>query len=152
MVKIDIICRLLLLSDVINNATNFGISPSGKFIIIDFRPPIMLLGYVSTSANTYQISQIYQNWLSGNSEYNYSDTTVKNIFKEPNTKLKKERALLALDDLSDFGQCVYDSYDKIMNTIQDLKFEEKDLIDLENYRNGIIFNYNTLKQGINSME
>ena len=35
-IKADIVSRLLLMSDVINNSANTGLSPNGQFKIIDF--------------------------------------------------------------------------------------------------------------------
>ncbi|MHA1558441.1 MAG: hypothetical protein ACTSXG_01345, partial [Alphaproteobacteria bacterium] len=86
-IKADFISRILLLSDVLNNGGNTGLSSNNQFKIIDFNPPV---------TREYLNEKIFIDWLSGNNQYNYQDTTVISIIKkeEKQEKIQMSKAVI----------------------------------------------------------
>lgn len=140
-IKTDILSRLLLLSDVLNNGGNTGLSSDGTFKVIDFNPPI---------TKEYQNPKIFEDWLSGNNQYNYSDKTVISILKKgPLAKIKESSQ--AIIELQNFEKFVTKAYDDIIIITKSLDVPSEQIADLENYVKCIIYNYTTLMSNIKKM-
>lgn len=103
-IKTDILSRLLLLSDVLNNGGNTGISPDGSFKVIDFNPPV---------TKEYKNPKIFEDWLSGNNQYNYSDQTIISILKKQDHNTKIKEALQIIKELQNFELFVNTAYKDI---------------------------------------
>lgn len=139
-IKADIISRLLLLSDVINNGANIGVTSTGQFKVIDFNPPI---------TKEYQNLRIYEDWLSGNNQYNYSDLTVLSILKNMNKEEKIKNSLSTLKELAGFEDLVAKSYEVVVNSLGKVSgIEELQMQDLKVYTQSIIKNYQYLMKNI----
>lgn len=133
-IKTDIISRLLLLSDVINNGANTGVSPKGQFKIIDFNPPL---------TKEYHNPKIFEDWLSGNNQYNYSDFIIISILKGKNKEKKIQDSLISLKELSGFVKYVEQAYEVVDKAIvgKVSGIEELQIEDLKFYMEAIIKNY-----------
>jgi len=139
-IKTDIISRLLLLSDVINNGANTGLSPSGQFKVIDFNPPV---------TKEYQNPKIFEDWLSGNNQYNYSDPTVISILKNKDKEEKIKNSLFSIKELGRFEDFVIKSYESVMKNIDKIPgIEELQIQDLKVYTESIIKNHQFLMKSI----
>ena len=138
-IKADIISRLLLMSDVINNSANTGLSPNSQFKIIDFNPPLNL---------EYRNPGIFKDWLSGNNQYNYSDPTVISILKNKNKEEKIYNSLTIFKELEKFKQFVYNAYDCVIKNINELEgIAELQKQDLKEYAQSVTENYDSLNSG-----
>jgi len=139
-IKTDIISRLLLLSDVINNSDNTGISPSGQFKVIDFNPPV---------TKEYKNSKIFEDWLSGNNQYNYSDPTVISILKKENKEEKIKESIFALGELENFEKNVSLAYEDVIENVKKIEgISELQIQDLKEYTASVIENYKYLRGSI----
>ena len=136
-IKADIMSRLLLLSDVINNGDNTGVSETGLFKIVDFNPPL---------TREYQNPKVFEDWLSGNNQYNYSDpVAIKILKKDKETKLKEASSVFKeLKDFS-FEPIVWNAYETILSKLGSLSIPGEQINDLEDYAKAICKNYNYLK-------
>jgi hypothetical protein len=138
-IKADVVSRLLLMSDVINNSANTGLSPNGQFKIIDFNPPL---------TKEYQNPGIFKDWLSGNNQYNYSDPIVISILKDLDKEEKINKSIPALKELANFKKFVSDAYDYVIKNINELEgIGESQRQDLERYAQSVTENYDSLNSG-----
>lgn len=135
-IKADIISRLLSLSDVINNGGNTGISSSEQFKIIDFNPPV---------TKEYKNPKVFEDWLSGNNQYNYSDPTVISILKNKSKEEKIESSLDSVKQLDGFDNYIKKSYEVVANYMDKVPgIETFQVEDLKFYTESILENYKLL--------
>ena len=139
-IKADIISRLLSLSDVINNGGNTGISSSEQFKIIDFNPPV---------TKEYKNPKVFEDWLSGNNQYNYSDPTVISILKNKSKEEKIESSLYSVKQLDGFDNYIKKSYEVVANYMDKVPgIETFQVEDLNFYTESILENYKLLIEKI----
>lgn len=138
-IKTDILSRLLLLSDVLNNGGNTGISPDGSFKVIDFNPPV---------TKEYKNPKIFEDWLSGNNQYNYSDQTIISILKKQDHNTKIKEALQIIKELQNFELFVNTAYKDIFKIATNFDAQEIQLQDLKFYVDSIIYNHKILSSKI----
>lgn len=136
-VKTDLLSRLLLISDVLNNYGNIGVINEGEtlsdFRIIDFNPPI---------THEYENPKSYEDWLSGNNQYNYSDPLVYDLLKNRAKDLKRTDALtLHKNWLKYFPVWVDDGYFSLQDTLVKLNVPQSMLIDLKTYLSAVKKNH-----------
>jgi hypothetical protein len=122
------------------NGANTGVSQRAQFKVIDFNPPV---------TKEYQNPKVFEDWLSGNNQYNYSDPTVISILKNKDKEEKIKNSLFSIKELGGFEDFVIKSYESVMKNIDKVPgIEELQIQDLKVYTESIIKNHQFLMRNL----
>ena len=139
-IKLDIITRILVLTDVMSNKTNILQHDDKKGYIIDFR--------VSKNINIkdpYLYYKIYESFLNGNKTINYNYDKCFDKVMSPNNNNNKINYLKDIinNELNIFKNVAQNTYEDIKNDIIIKKYDNTDLLQ---YIENIKINYDNIKK------
>jgi hypothetical protein len=123
----DILSRVLLLSDFLNNSANMGWILEEDNILSSFK----IIDFISHWAY-YSNSQIYEHWLSGSSSFCYSDQGVRSIImKDKEVKIAEAKQIIRKFDC--FPEWVNQAHQFIIDGLASLTISNEQLKNLEVY-------------------
>ena len=98
---------------------------------------------------TYKNPKVFEDWLSGNNQYNYSDPTVISILKNKSKEEKIESSLYSVKQLDGFDNYIKKSYEVVANYMDKVPgIETFQVEDLNFYTESILENYKLLIEKI----
>lgn len=142
LIKLDLICRILCLNDVVTNVSNITQHTDNKAYILDFRNDKIL-----SSKNPYIYNEIYESFVKGNKTVNYSynkyfaDVMINN---HNTNKMKLANDII----FNEFNNFIEFTQITLSNILNDDICKSYDTTDLLTYISNICTNYNNLKSSL----